>query len=129
MDIFENQSRGENPEGQKPGDNNPEHRLIIFSMKSALLQYPYGEVFEPLEKICKKKGYSKITINRETGVIHARKGIQLFNNLIDLDVHVERVDEYITRINIVATSVKVNSGGKELEEVEEKFVDTIYKFF
>lgn len=98
-------------------------------MKSALLQYPYGEVFEPLEKICKKKGYSKIKIDPETGVIHATKGIQLFNNLVDLDVKVEKVDDQITRINITASSFKLSSGSKDLEEIEERFIETIYKFF
>ena len=98
-------------------------------MKSALLQYPYREVFEPLEKICKKKGYSKIKIDEATGVIHASKGIQLFNNLIDLDVTVEKVDEQITRINITASSFKLSSGNKDLNEIEERFVETIYKFF
>jgi hypothetical protein len=98
-------------------------------MKSALLQYPYGEVFEPLEKICKKKGYSKIKIDQETGMLHASKGLQLFNNHVDIDVKVEKVDEQITRINISATSFKISPGSKDLEEIEERFVDTIYKFF
>lgn len=98
-------------------------------MKSALLQYPYGEVFGPLEKICKKKGYSKIKIDEVTGMLHASKGIQLFNNHVDLDVKVEKVDDQITRINITATSFKLSQGSKELEEIEDRFVDTIYKFF
>jgi hypothetical protein len=98
-------------------------------MKSALLQYPYGEVFGPLEKICKKKGYSKININQEAGELHATKGIQLFNNLVDLEVKVEKVDEQITRINITASSFKLSHGSKDLQEIEERFVETIYKFF
>jgi len=98
-------------------------------MKSALLQYSYGEVFEPLEKICKKKGYSKIKIDQETGVLHASIGIQLFNNHVDLDVKVEKVDDQITRINITASSLKLSPGSKDLEDIEERFVDTIYKFF
>lgn len=98
-------------------------------MKSALLQYPYREVFGPLEKICKKKGYSKIKIDQETGVLHASRGIQLFNNHIDIDVKVEKVDDQITRINISASSFKLSAGNKDLEEVEERFVETIYKFF
>ena len=98
-------------------------------MKSALLQYPYGEVFEPLEKICKKKGYSKITIDQASGILHASKGIQLFNNHVDLNVKVEKVDEQITRINVMASTFKISNGGKDLEEIEERFVETIYKFF
>ena len=98
-------------------------------MKSALLQYPYREVFEPLEKICQKKGYSKIKIDQETGVLHATKGIQLFNNHVDLDVKVEKVDDQITRINITASSLKISPGSKDLDEIEERFVETIYKFF
>jgi hypothetical protein len=98
-------------------------------MKSALLQYPYGEVFGPLEKICKKKGYSKIKIDQETGMLHATKGIQLFNNHVDLDVKVEKVDDQITRINITASSFKISAGSKDLDEIEERFVETIYKFF
>jgi hypothetical protein len=98
-------------------------------MKSALLQYPYQEVFGPLEKICKKKGYSKIKIDQETGLLHATKGIQLFNNHVDLDVKVEKVDEQITRINITATSFKISPGSRDLQEIEERFVETIYKFF
>jgi len=98
-------------------------------MKSALLQYPYGEVFGPLEKICKKKGYSKIKIDEGTGVLHATKGIQLFNNHVDIDVKVEKVDDQITRVNITASSFKLSQGNKELEEIEDRFVDTIYKFF
>ena|SRR6186713_2891650 len=98
-------------------------------MKSALLQYPYGEVFGPLEKICKKKGYSRININLDEGVLHATKGIQLFNNHVDLDVKVEKVDDQITRINITASSFKLSPGSKDLQEIEERFVETIYKFF
>jgi len=88
-------------------------------MKSALLQYPYVDVFGPLEKICKKKGYSKIKIDQETGILHASKGIQLFNNHVD----------QITRINITASSFKISHGPKDLQEIEERFVETIYKFF
>src|SRR6187549_1562187 len=98
-------------------------------MKSALLQYPYVDVFWTLEKICKKKGYSKIKIDHETGILHASKGIQLFNNHVDLDVKVEKVDDQITRINITASSFKISHGSKDLDEIEERFVETIYKFF
>lgn len=98
-------------------------------MKSALLQYPYGEVFEPLEKICKKRGYSKIKIDQETGMLHASRGIQLFNNHVDLNLLVEKVDDQITRISITATALKTSSANKDLDEIETRFVDTIYKFF
>lgn len=98
-------------------------------MKSTLLQYPYGEVFEPLETICKKKGYSRIKIDQETGVLHATKGIQLFGKHIDLDFKVEKVDDQITRINITASDPKHAPDNKELAEIEERFIETISKFF
>lgn len=98
-------------------------------MKSALLQYPYGDVFGTLEEACKKKGYSKIKIDKVTGILHASKGIQLFNNHVDIDVKVEKVDDQITRLNITASSLKLSPGSRELDEVEERFLETVYKFF
>ncbi len=65
----------------------------------------------------------------ETGLIHASKGLQLFNSHVDLDVKVEKVDDQITRINITATSFKLAEGSKDLDEIEERFVNTICKFF
>lgn len=62
-------------------------------------------------------------------MIHASKGLQLFNSHVDLDVKVEKVDDQITRINITATSFKLAEGSKDLDEIEERFVNTICKFF
>lgn len=62
-------------------------------------------------------------------MIHATKGIQLFNTLVDLNVMVEKIDDQTTRINITATSFKLSSGNKDLDEIEVQFVETIYKFF
>ena len=76
-----------------------------------------------------KKGYSKIKIDEGTGMLHATRGIQLFNNHVDIDVKVEKVDDQITRINITASSLKLSQGSRELEEIEDRFLDTIYKFF
>src|SRR5689334_21132498 len=91
-------------------------------MKSALLQYPYGEVFEPLEKICKKQGYSKIKIVQVIGVLHATYVLQLVVNHLVLAVKLEKVDDQITRINITSTWFKISSGNKDFQGNELRFV-------
>ena len=98
-------------------------------MKSALLQYPYGEVFEPLERLFKRKGFSRVKIDPTTGVLHASRGLNLFGNPIEVEMKVEKVDDQITKVNVIASSFKLSPGSKDLDELEDKLINTIYKYF
>ena len=97
-------------------------------MRSALLQYSYGEVFGPLQQACRKKGYSIVRFDARAGVLKASKS-KFFGKPIEIEMRVERLDEQITKINVTASSFKISPGSSVLENEEEKLVETIYKYF
>ncbi|MEO0311923.1 MAG: hypothetical protein RIQ89_1580 [Bacteroidota bacterium] len=93
-------------------------------MRTALLRYPTTEVLPPLERICLKKGFKVKLIDTTSGKVIARKGFPFLSPRIDVELEVQKVDEFVTKV-----LVHVNNNGVEDVVMEEAFVGTIYKHF
>ena len=98
-------------------------------MKSALLHFPYGEVFNAMEKICSRNNFRIIDFNEKKGEINAEKGSSLIGNKISLHLKIQRTDKPVTKV-IVEVEIKGRMKRFiEADKVEEKIVDSIYRHF
>lgn len=98
-------------------------------MKSAILQYPYVRVMESLEYICKRKGFNIISSCHESGKINSKQNGFLSLTSIRYELHIEKIEEKITRVNVTASSRGNFMGKKKLDTIEENLVNSIYKYF
>lgn len=105
-------------------------RQILYSMETALLQYPVEKVFHRLQKILKKKGFIIISSNEMEGKIKAHKRRFLQNKLL-LDINTSKIDEKATRVDV---KIETHPGifNKKLIEGktnEEELWNSIYEAF
>ncbi len=98
-------------------------------MRSALLHFPYGEVFNLMEKVCRRNNFRIIDSNEKKGEINAERGSNFIGNKLFLHLKVQRTDKPVTKV-----FVEVELKGRmkrfiELEKVEDRIVDSIYNHF
>ncbi len=98
-------------------------------MKSAHLHYSFGEVFKQLEKVCFRNGFLVLNSNEKKGEINAVRGWKLFGNKTYLHLKVSKKDKVGTKVDVVVKMSGLRKENKEVPKLEEKVVDTIYKFF
>jgi hypothetical protein len=96
-------------------------------MKSALLHFPYGEVFNSMEKVCRRNGFRVMDTNEKKGEINAEKGNRLFGNKILLHLKIQKQNTVKVNIEIVASGWLKRFFNAT--EMEEKIVDSIYRHF
>lgn len=93
-------------------------------MQTALLKYDINHVFEMLPHLCLRYDYTIKQIDDQRKIITAKKGRILFSTPLELEIRVIKLDSEIINIG-----VKILKKGVPQKELEEKFVDSIYKFF
>jgi hypothetical protein len=98
-------------------------------MKSALLLFPFGEVFNTLEKVCNRNGFHVMDSNAKRGEINAERGSNFIGNKIALHLKVERTDKPVTKVIVEAEIKGRMKRFIEISKLEEKIVDSIYRHF
>jgi len=98
-------------------------------MKSALLHYPYDEVFRFVDKVCQRNGFRIHEINKESGEVIANRGYKLLGNKSRLHLKLERKAKLITKVNVEIMRERIKKNPAALQKMEEEIIDTIYKYF
>ena len=98
-------------------------------MKSALLHYPYDEVFKNLRRVCKRKHFRIQEINELNGEMKAVKGWRILGSKSELHLKVEKQSQLITKVDVKVMIDGIKKYGTESPKAEEKFIETIYKYF
>jgi hypothetical protein len=98
-------------------------------MKSAMLHYSYSEVFKQLEKVCARNGFAILKSSEKDGEISAVRGWKILRNQTHLQISVQRKEKLVTKVFVEVKVTRKKNREIESAGIEEKLVDTIYKFF
>lgn len=93
-------------------------------MQTALLKYDINHIFKELPNLCIMYDYTIKQIDAERKTITAKKGNIFFNTILELELRVIKLDNDILNIG-----VKILKKGVPQKDLEEKFIDSIYKLF
>jgi hypothetical protein len=98
-------------------------------MKSAVLYFPYGEVYHAMEKICKRNNFHIVDSNEKKGEVNAERGSNFIGNKIMLHLKIQRTDKPVTKVFVEAELKGRMRRFIEIEKLEDKIVDSIYRHF
>ncbi|HKR06175.1 MAG TPA: hypothetical protein VJY62_16180 [Bacteroidia bacterium] len=93
-------------------------------MERVMLIRKMDVVFKELPGFCAYKDYKIKEINNETKTIKAKKGRHIFGEVVELELQLSEVD-----FEIVNLKIEILKRGITQKELEEEFVEQIYKFF
>ncbi|MCX6292398.1 MAG: hypothetical protein NT126_11640 [Bacteroidetes bacterium] len=98
-------------------------------MRSALLHYPFGEVFKSIEKVCDRNDFRITSSNEKKGEVTAERGRKIFGNKVLLHIKIEKREKLISKVNVTVLLSGIRKTEKDSLKIEEKIVDTVYKLF
>lgn len=98
-------------------------------MKKQSFMFRKESIFKACIKALAKRDFSIVNSDNESGLIQAKAGNGLFEPKIMFEIKVENAGGEATSVNI--STVVLKQGlfkNTAVEVLEEKFVDTLYKF-